>query len=244
MIDVILTSARNSESKTINGRAGDQRQIRENDFEGEVSSQHWYLHTKGWRGLRAKDPIHAEAIAFAAKTGANNHHIGYSQDSRLGIITNLERYGTLANIRLDTNCDCSSFVRACVIQGCGRDAGNFNTANEVLALMATGLFTDIGNITSPEQLALGDIIVTATKGHTCVVTNGKNSSLDDTFYPKYNGTSNSIIEVLTAVGETDTSFNHRRDIAVANDIMLYTGTAEQNIAMCNWCRSGVLKKAK
>lgn len=63
------------------------------------------------------------------------------------------------------------------------------------------------------------------------------------YYPKYNGSSSSITAALKAVGEKDTSLNHRKKIAVANKINNYSGTSAQNIQMVNLLKQGKLIKA-
>ena len=62
-------------------------------------------------------------------------------------------------------------------------------------------------------------------------------------YPAYNGGSDSIVSALGAIGEKDTSFNHRAKIAAANGIGGYRGTAGQNLQMVKLLRQGQLKRA-
>lgn len=66
------------------------------------------------------------------------------------------------------------------------------------------------------------------------------------YYKKYTGTSNSIVDALRAVGEKDTSFEHRQRIAVANkfvdDISKWKGTTQQNTLMLDVLKRGVLIK--
>ena len=59
---------------------------------------------------------------------------------RNGVITQLKKYGSLSKIATATECDCSSLVRACIIQATGKDVGNITTANEASTLEASGLF--------------------------------------------------------------------------------------------------------
>ena len=64
------------------------------------------------------------------------------------------------------------------------------------------------------------------------------------YYPKYTGATNtSIVSGLAGVGEKDTSFNHRKKIAVANGIKNYSGTAAQNLQMLSLLKQGKLKRA-
>lgn len=166
MATVVIGSARIDErGKAIGGTAGDQKQKQSPDYTGEVSLQKFYENVKGWFVLRAKDADIATRLAEAMKRACNNPFIGYNQAQRLDI---LKATTTSAE---PTNCDCSSLVRECVIEASGKDPGNFTTANEVGALMATNLF-DKSEYKHGMALYTGDILVTKTKGHTVIVTSG------------------------------------------------------------------------
>lgn len=161
----IIGSARIDErGKATGGKAGDQKQKSTPDYKGEVSMQNFYVSSKGWYILRAKNPDIAANIALAMTIACNNPNIGYNQARRLDII----KAGTHAT--QPTSCDCSSLVRQCVREA-GVEVGNFTTANEASVLMATGHF-DKFVYTKGSQLYLGDILVTKTKGHTVIVTSG------------------------------------------------------------------------
>ena len=170
---IIIGSARIDENgKAIGGKAGDQKQKSTPDYVGEVSLQIFYVSTKGWFILRAKDADIAEKIAEAMSRACNNKNVGYRQDRRLDIM----RDGTDA--KEPTSCDCSSLVRQCVKEASGKDAGNFTTANECGALMATGLF-DKSEYRQGMSLFTGDILVTKTRGHTVIVTSGTARKWED-----------------------------------------------------------------
>lgn len=163
---LIVGSARIDErGKLSGGQAGDQTGK-------EVCTQQYYMHSKGWYVLRAKDISVANGIAKAMKQACDNNNIGYDQNERSGVITQLKRYGNLAKIAKATECDCSSLVRACVYQASGTDVGNFTTANEASTLENSGLFEKKKAVSSSTTLYDGDILVTKTKGHTVVVTSG------------------------------------------------------------------------
>ena len=130
--------------------------------------QNFYVSSKGWYILRAKNPDIAANIALAMTIACNNPNIGYNQARRLDII----KAGTHATT--PTSCDCSSLVRQCVRES-GIEVGNFTTANEVSVLMATGQFEKIA-YTKNTTLYLGDILVTKTKGHTVIITSGATRS--------------------------------------------------------------------
>lgn len=165
-VKIIIGSARIDEKGGIAGVAGDQKQKNTPDQSGEVSMQEFYMHKKGWYVLRAKDPEIALKIAAAMKAACNNPNIGYSQNDRLGII----RWGTWAD--KPCNCDCGTLVRECIIEASGKDPGNFNTGNEALYLVASGLFEEKIEYTANMNLFVGDVLVTKTKGHTVIVVEG------------------------------------------------------------------------
>lgn len=164
---LIVVSARIDENGNLkNGKAGDQTGK-------EVSTQAYYTHKKGWYVLRAKSVAHANALALAMKQACDNTKIGYDQNERNGVITQLKKYGSLDKIATATECDCSSLVRACIIQATGKDVGNITTANEASVLEASGLFEAKKSVTGEGMLYNGDILVTKTKGHTVIVVSGR-----------------------------------------------------------------------
>ena len=138
----------------------------------EVSTENWYLHSKGWIVLRAIDPAQRELIAVAMEQACDNNDIGYSQPTRNTLYENVKSCGfDPARTSKKVNTDCSALVRVCV-HFAGIKAGNFITSSEVRVLMATGAFmqfTDDAHCKSSARLLRGDILVTRTKGHTVVV---------------------------------------------------------------------------
>ena len=164
---LIVGSARIDENGNLkNGKTGDQTRK-------EVSTQAYYTHKKGWYVLRAKSVAHANALATAMKQACDNNKIGYDQNERNGVITQLKKYGSLDKIATATECDCSSLVRTCIIQATGKDVGNITTANEASVLEASGLFEAKKSVTGGGMLYNGDILVTKTKGHTVIVVSGR-----------------------------------------------------------------------
>lgn len=239
---ILIGSARIDErGKISGGRAGDQKQTSSaNDTKGEVSMQKFYAHSKGWYIIRPVSVEHAELLAESMTRACNNRHIGYDQGQRLGIIV----YGTRTDF--DTECDCSSLVRQCIREATGKDPGNFNTASErTYILNLKELFRDAGAYISQEKTPLynGDILVTKTKGHTVIVVGGNQRTSEGGCYPRYTGSSSSIVVALTAVGERDTSKDHRAKIAAMNGIENYKFTADQNLKMVKMLKDGVLKKS-
>lgn len=164
---IIIGSARIDENgKAANGAAGDSKQKSTPDYTGEVSLQNFYVHSKGWYILRPKDANVAEDIACLMKIACNNPCIGYDQNQRLGII----KYGVYTKTK--TECDCSSLMRAIIIEATGKDPGNFTTANEADKLEASGLFEKRIAYAAGVTLYEGDVLVSKTKGHTCTVCEG------------------------------------------------------------------------
>lgn len=231
-MSIIVGSARHDENgKYSGGKPGDQNG-------SEVSTQAFYVHKKGWYVLRAKSADVANKIASAMYTACANDNIGYSQSDRYGVV----KKGV--NTKEKVNCDCSSLVRACIKEATGKDVGDFSTFSEKSKILASGLFDDAGAYTDGMTLYTGDILVTKTQGHTVVVVSGNSrTEKKDDFYPKYTGTSPSIVTALNAVGEKDTSKAHRAKIAAENGISNYKYTAAQNTQMLNILKNGKLKKA-
>ena len=245
-MSIILGSARHDEhGKLVNGKAGDQTQkTSKGDMSGEVSMQNFYVHSKGWIILRPKSAAVAEEIARNMIDACNNANIGYDQNQRTDILSK----GIHTTVKTET--DCSTLIRVCVKEATGKDPGDFTTQNEAAALDRTGLFQAplVFKSLMLTPLYVGDILVTRTKGHTVAVVEGAHRSVATTtappagYYPKYTGTSASIIAVLKAIGETNTSVSHRTQIAKANGISGYSGTAGQNNKLVILAKSGKLKK--
>ena len=162
---VIIGSARIDERGNANrGKTGDQNNR-------EVATEPYYRHRLGWYLLRPKEAAVAKKISLAMVEACLNNNIGYDQSERYGIINCLEKYGRIAKINEPTEADCSSLVRACCIQA-GILVGDFNTSSEVAVLEKTGAFNKAVVVANDTKLCAGDILVTRTKGHTVVVTEG------------------------------------------------------------------------
>ena len=163
---VIIGSARSNErGTTTGGRAGDQTGR-------EVSTQTWYLHSKGWVVIRANDATAREKIAKAMEMACANDNIGYCQTHRTTATNTAKQYGyDFSKIKTPVETDCSDLVRGCCLYA-GITVGTFNTSSERSALEATGKFTVYTSskyCNSSQYLVRGDILVTKTKGHTVVV---------------------------------------------------------------------------
>ena len=162
---VTVGSARIDERGNANwGKAGDQNSR-------EVATETYYKHRLGWYMLRAKDKETARKIGLAMVEACLNNNIGYDQSERYGVINCLKKYGRISRINEPTEADCSSLVRACCIQA-GILVGDFNTSNELAVLEKTGAFQKAVIVTNDTKLCQGDILVTMSKGHTVIVTEG------------------------------------------------------------------------
>ena len=237
-MSIIIGSARSDENKKYSGgKKGDQRQTSANDFSGEVSMQNFYIHKKGWYVLRPKDKMIADLIACKMKDACNNPNIGYSQSDRYSLLQ------SGIDTKVPVNCDCSSLVRQCIKEASGKDVGDFNTSSEAKVLEKSGLFNTRIAYKQGMDLYSGDVLVTKEKGHTVIVIDGiKRESAAKQYYPKPTDVQSSIVDGLRSVGERDTTFNHRKEIAKANGINDYAGSATQNLTLVNLLNEGKLIK--
>ena len=142
----------------------------------ELRRQAWYLHGKGWRVFRAKDAAAAEKIALCMKQAIANPNIGYDQYERNTLYKAAEAVGfDLSKVKVKCETDCSALVRVCcACAGIGGLAADFRTGNEPSRLLATGAFVELAGERYTRQsawLKAGDILCTATSGHTVVVLN-------------------------------------------------------------------------
>lgn len=159
---VIIGSARRDENgKYSGGKPGDQDGV-------EVSTQNYYLHSKGWYLYRPINSEHAKKLAQSMYDACTNDNIGYCQTHR-EIMVMLKKYGSMKAIVEATETDCSNLVRGCIYEATGKDVGNFNTSTEPSALEKSGLFEGRASVTENTRFAPGDILVTKTKGHTVIV---------------------------------------------------------------------------
>lgn len=167
---VYVGSARSDENNAAyGGKAGDQKSGK------EVSVQKWYNHSKGWRVFRALDPKKAAIIGDQMRAACANENIGYDQWQRYNLFKEAEKVGfDLAKVSVPTECDCSELVRCCCAAAGILDLPKtgFRTANMPKYLLACGAFVELTGAKytqSSAYLGKGDILVTATSGHTVVV---------------------------------------------------------------------------
>lgn len=142
----------------------------------ELRKQKWYKHVKGWRVFRAKDAGMAAKIAQCAKAAVANRHIGYDQYERNTLYNEAAQFAwDVSKVTKDVECDCSALVRVCcAFAGITDLPEGFRTGNMPKNLLKTGAFTELTGTRYTDTytyLRAGDILVTATSGHTVVVGN-------------------------------------------------------------------------
>ena len=166
---VMIGSARIDENGNAHGgQAGDQK----NGF--EVSTQEWYLHKKGWRVFRAKDPEKAEIIAKIMEWACTSDLIGYDQYQRNTLYNELKKsgFGGEPVLSKAAETDCSALVRVCLAFAGIDVPADFYTGGMAKQMLDTGEIIELTGskyTEQPDYLSRGDILVTKTKGHTVVV---------------------------------------------------------------------------
>lgn len=172
---VIIGSARIDENGHAHGgQAGDQTGR-------EVSTQEFYIHSKGWIVARLKDAKAADTCARAMKTACSNSNIGYDQYQRYGLAPGKEDVDTKKKVETD----CSALVRRCIYNATGKDVGDIRTITMESALKKSGLFEELKQYKEGMTLYTGDVLFTGhlghpVSGHTVVVVSGKSRTKKDT----------------------------------------------------------------
>ena len=154
-------------SKARGGEAGDQTGK-------EIRIQPWYKSPKGWLVFRPKSYEVADKLVYCMKAACENPNIGYDQSERNTLYRVAQKVGfDCAKVDTPCECDCSSLVRVCLAYA-GLPIKDFNTASEPSRIIACGQFDELDEskyTDSSRYLKEGDILVTATKGHTAIVLN-------------------------------------------------------------------------
>lgn len=139
----------------------------------ECMIEQWYLHNKGWYVIRPIDQSKAALIAQDMIYLCNNENIGYSYwDNSNTLYLAAQPFNfdcSMVNTPCDTNC--SRGVRVCCLYA-GYNIPDFYTGDEVSVFANTGEFmilTQSIYCDRPDNLQVGDILVTRTQGHTVVV---------------------------------------------------------------------------
>lgn len=185
---VKICSARVDErGKYSGGQAGSQ-------IAKEISSQDWYLHSKGWYVIRPKSAAHAEKIAKNMEYACDSKYVGYDQSQNTTLYKAVKNLGyDISKLKTYCETDCARLVRVCVLYA-GIECDDFYTATLKDTLNKTGKFTVYTSdkyCKSSDYLKRGDILVTRTKGHTVVVlSNGakvktSSASTSKNSYPTY-----------------------------------------------------------
>lgn len=216
-------SARIDENGNISGgKAGDQTGK-------EVATEPAYVHSQGWRIFRPKDGKLAYELAVVMIDACHNDNIGYDQNNRYAILDD----GVYSET--PTECDCTSLVRECVWQatknvyGSGTDTGDFYTVTEPAKLMDTGLFDEV-TFSSLDSLYDGDILVTKTKGHTVIVTDGKARKTEPAFDAGWYKVTTDKLNVRSAADSTSDNVVGSLD---KNDV-IHVGKTTLNAAGNTW----------
>lgn len=194
---VLIGSARVDENgRYSGGKAGSQ-------ISKEISTQNWYLHSKGWVLIRPKDSKAAEKIAKNMEYACNSDYVGYDQSQNTTLASAAKQYGyDISKVKTPCETDCARLVRVCCLYA-GIEVGDFYTGNMKSYLEKTGKFevlTSDKYCKSSDYLKRGDILVTKTKGHTVVVlSDGAKASSDKVVASNGNSaTGNSITTTNTA----------------------------------------------
>lgn len=164
---VRVGSARIDENgKLMGGQPGDQTGF-------EVAIEPWYSHPKKYVVARAKRASVRESIASDMEAACANDMIGYNQARSWDLYDKSKPYGwDCSKVKVASDVDCSTLVRTCVAYALQKDIPWFSTLNEIEKLSETGEFEilrDEKYSQSPDYLLRGDILCTATQGHTLVV---------------------------------------------------------------------------
>ena len=175
---VKIGSARNGENGSATGnKAGDQTGR-------EVSVQNWYLHKKGWRVFRCKDPAKAELMAQNMQAACDNPNIGYDQYQRHTLYKAAKLVGFILS-RVKTKCetDCSALIRVLLALIGVSVPEEFRTGNMPGYLLKSGMFVELTGDkyqAKSAYLRRGDILVTRTAGHTVMVLSDGSRAKTDT----------------------------------------------------------------
>lgn len=184
---VLVGSARADENGGYSGgKAGSQTAK-------EISTQNWYLHSKGWVLIRPKDSKVAEKIAKNMEYACDSDYVGYDQSQNTTLASAAKQYGyDISKVKTPCETDCARLVRVCCLYA-GIEVGDFYTGNMKSYLEKTGKFeilTSDKYCKSSDYLKRGDILVTKTKGHTVVVLSNGSKASSDKVVVSNNTTSN------------------------------------------------------
>lgn len=194
-----------------------------------------------------------KAVKFAElmKDACNNMNIGYDQNQRTSLFFSAQRKNfDMKSITEKCECDCSSLVATC-LHGVGIpvDRNMTTWSLEHYILDNTNEFeklTSTAYLTTDKNLMVGDIINAKSKHVIVSLENGNNIQSEinqnDEYYPRYTGTSNSIVDALKSLN-IDSSVESRIEILNANGFLItdHKVTANHNIMLLQLLKNGKLK---
>ena len=228
-----------------NGNAGWDGKAKAGDQTGtEVYKRPWY--NKGWNVmLRCPDTEAAEKAVEIAVKLADSNLVGYDQSERNTLYQALKAHNFNVDAYIKsgkkTETDCSAFIYAafaCVLPAMRYD-GNAPTTRTMQQFFKRHGFTAYKQalyLTSDAALRTGDILIKEGSHTVLNITDHISASY---YYPKYTGSTGSIVDALRAVGEKDTSLTHRRKLAVANKIGI-ADSYGMNVQLLKKLKNGVL----
>jgi len=169
-----------SEHDSAYGAAGDQKNGK------EVKTGNWYYFNQNVV-LRWKNDKLAHKFAQIVQKICDNNKVGYSQDTRTGLYTQLSKCGWNPDkITKKCNTDCSAMIAAAVNAVGVKVNKNMYTGNEVQCLLETGKFVRYKNKhyrKSSNYLCEGDIIVNTHEHTIAVLEYGKYGKAERIYYP-------------------------------------------------------------
>lgn len=198
---VLVGSARMDENgRYSGGKAGSQTPK-------EISTQNWYLHSKGWILIRPKDSKVAEKIAKNMEYACDSVYVGYDQSQNTTLASVAKKYGyDISKVKTPCETDCARLVRVCCLYA-GIEVGDFYTGNMKSYLENTGKFeilTSDKYCKSSDYLKRGDILVTKTKGHTVVALSNGAKALSDNSVVMTDNVDKSTDKVAATTNKIDT----------------------------------------
>lgn len=154
-------AAKDENARYSGGKAGDQTN-------GEVYTRSWY--SRPWTHvLWPTDPAVGEKLAQAMERACRNDKIGYDQNQRNSLLTQVRSRGfDPAQATTPCECDCSSLVCVCAMfagvpeSTLYRDGNCATTSNLRSRLMSTGLFDLYAGeryLSSPDYIPRGAILL-------------------------------------------------------------------------------------
>lgn len=239
-MSVRVGSARIDENGKVSGGVpGDQTGM-------EVAIEPWYSHPKKYVVARAKRASVRESIASDMEAACANDLIGYNQARSWDLYDKAKQYGwDCSKVKVASDVDCSTLVRACVAYALQRDIPWFSTLNEIEVLSKTGEFEilrDEKYSQSPDYLLRGDILCTATQGHTLVALDNGSKAGQTTAEPSSNAAQGNTAlcgkGIGTAVAKQAMNVRNGADISAKSIAVIGTGVAVEvlDITASGWYR--------